>query len=209
MRYDALSLREYIRELGAGTAVPGGGSAAALSGSLAGALSSMVANLTLSRERFRDAWEEMERIGRSAEELANRCLDLAREDSKAYEGVLAAYQFPRGTEEEKETRRAAVRAAMKKAAEAPMETLRASERIMELAHAALKRGNPNCLTDAWAAVHLAWTAAAVAAANVRVNLPGMGDEELACGYREEVRVCLERIETRFKAAEKDFEAAMP
>lgn len=209
MRYDALSLREYVRALGAGTAVPGGGSAAALSGALAGALSAMVANLTLSREKYEDAWEEMERIGRNADEAATRCLDLACEDSEAYQEVLAAYRLPRGTEEEKETRRTAVRESMKKAADVPLETLRAAEKIMELAHAALKKGNPNCLTDAWAAVHLARAAAAVAAANVRINLPGTGDEELTRRYGGEVRECLQRIEIRFEAAEKDFEAAMP
>jgi methenyltetrahydrofolate cyclohydrolase len=209
MKYDVLSLREYVRALGAGTAVPGGGSAAALSGALAGALSAMVANLTLSREKYEDAWEEMERIGRMADEVANRCLDLACEDSEAYQGVLAAYRLPKGTEEEKETRRTAVRESMKKAADVPLETLRAAEKIMELAHAALKKGNPNCLTDAWAAVHLARAAAAVAAANVRINLPGTGDEDLTLRYGREVRECLERIESRFEAAVKDFEAAMP
>ena len=152
MKYDAMSLREYIEILGAGTAVPGGGSAAALSGALAAALAAMTANLTISKDKYRNVREEMDHLAAEARDLAGRCLGLAQADPDAYEGVMAAYRLPRETEEEKEARREAVRAAFKAAADVPFETLRTSERILKLAHAALKQGNINCLTDAWAAV---------------------------------------------------------
>lgn len=208
MRYDAMSLRGYVELLGAGTAVPGGGSAAALSGALAAALAAMTAGLTISKEKYRNVWEEMRQLSSEAQEMARRCLDLVQADPESYEGVMAAYRLPRETDEEKMTRREAVRAAFRKAADVPLETLRMSERILKLAHAALKQGNLNCLTDAWAGVCLARTAASVAAANVRVNLPGLEDEETASRYREEVREIIDRIERRFETAEKDFEAAM-
>jgi formiminotetrahydrofolate cyclodeaminase len=209
MQYDALTVREFVDALEAGTAVPGGGSAAALSGALASALAAMVANLTASKEKFKNVREEMERVATDAETLKDRFLDLVQEDPEAYEGVLAAYRHPKSTEDEKNARCTAIRKSMKKAADVPLETLRASERAMDLALLALKDGNPNCLSDAWAAVHLARTAASVAAANVLVNLPGIEDEHTASRYRQEVGECLGRMDVRFEEAANTFEAGMP
>ena len=41
---------------------PGGGSVAALCGALGAALSGMVANLTIGREKYQDSWKEMEEM---------------------------------------------------------------------------------------------------------------------------------------------------
>ena len=208
MKYDALTLCEYIDALGDGTAVPGGGSAAALSGALAAALAAMTANLTVSKEKYRNAWEEMKHLAAEARAMARRCLDLVQADPDAYEDVTAAYRLAKSSEEEKEARRVAVRAAFRKAADVPLETLKASEEILKLAHAALKQGNINCLTDAWAGVCLARTAASVAAANVLINLPGIEDEETTDRYRHEVKEYTDRIEKRFDDAQKDFDAVV-
>lgn len=193
LQLDQLSLHNFVRELSSSSATPGGGSVAALCGAMGAALSAMVARLTGGREKFRDAWEKMEQIKHGADEMAERFLLLAQEDAEAYQDVIAAFQLPKGTEEEKTLRGEALQEAMKNASSVPLETLRVSERLAQMAKEAVERGNPNAVTDACAAVHLAYTAAAVAAYNVRINLSTLKDDAFADGCKREVKEIVERM----------------
>ncbi len=209
MKFEEMTLREYLTELGAGTAVPGGGNVAALCGALAAALSTMVAKLTLGREKYRPAWEEVGAANDKAEELRERLIALAQEDSDAYLKVMAGYQLPKTTEAEKARRNEAIQAGLKAAAHAPLETLRAMDDLMSLADTVLRKGNPNTLTDAGAAIHLVHSAAYIAAANVRINLASIDDKVFCAESRNEVQNLLESIEARFHAACEYFESRLP
>jgi formiminotetrahydrofolate cyclodeaminase len=194
-----LSVHDFIAELGAGTPTPGGGSVAALCGALGSALATMVAKLTLGKERYRDGWAAMEEVRDAADELGRRFLDLIQEDTDAYQGVLASLRLPKGTEEEKASRQAALQAALKRAASAPLETLRASERLAHLAKASVEKGTPSALTDGAAAFHLARAAAGIAVANVKVNIAHIVDDRF-------VNECMSEVEERLRQVEALFEA---
>ncbi|HVO84070.1 MAG TPA: cyclodeaminase/cyclohydrolase family protein [Syntrophobacteria bacterium] len=194
MKFADLSVRDFIAALGAGTPTPGGGSAAALCGALGSALAAMVAGLTLGKERYRDGWATMEEVRRAADELGRRFLDLVQEDADAYQGVLASLRLPKATDEEKASRQTALQDALKRAASVPLESLRASERLAHLAKTAVEKGNPSALTDAGAALHLARAAAAIAAANVKVNLADIVDDQF-------VAECMRELEERVRQAE--------
>ncbi|MGW8223862.1 MAG: cyclodeaminase/cyclohydrolase family protein, partial [Syntrophobacteria bacterium] len=111
--------------------------------------------------------------------------------------------------EEKGARHKAIQEAMKNAARVPLETLRTSEKLIVLTKEAVERGNPNMLTDAGAALQLARTAAVVAAYNVRINLPGLQDEEFVTACKEEVEEELHRVETLFLEVDGYIEAKLP
>lgn len=209
MRLDQLSVRNFIQELGSGSATPGGGSAAALSGAMGAALSGMVARFTEGRERFRDAWEHMEGVKRRADELARRFLELVQHDADAYQEVLAALGLPKETAEQKALRQEALQKAMRKAAAVPMETLRLSERLIRMAKDAVERGNPGTITDAGAAVHLAHAAAAVAAYNVRINLSALKDDAFVEGCKREVEEILGRVKPLWAEANGSVDAYLP
>jgi len=194
VKFADLSVRDFIAALGAGTPTPGGGSAAALCGALGSALAAMVAGLTLGKERYRDGWATMEEVRRAADELGRRFLDLVQEDADAYQGVLASLRLPKATDEEKASRQTALQDALKRAASVPLESLRASERLAHLAKTAVEKGNPSALTDAGAALHLARAAAAIAAANVKVNLADIVDDQF-------VAECMRELEERVRQAE--------
>jgi formiminotetrahydrofolate cyclodeaminase len=194
LKLDQLSLRTFMQELSSGSATPGGGSVAALCGAMGAALSAMVARLTRGRERFGDAWERMGQIERTADDLVERFLLLAQQDTEAYREVMAALRFPRESEEEKSLRDEALQKAMKKATEIPLETLRFSEKLVQMAREAVEHGNPVTLTDAGAAVRLAHAAAAVAAYNVRINLAALKDNSFVEGCKKEVLEILGRME---------------
>lgn len=50
-----LSCKEFLTELASAAPAPGGGGGAAMAGALAAALASMVANLTIGKEKFATA----------------------------------------------------------------------------------------------------------------------------------------------------------
>jgi formiminotetrahydrofolate cyclodeaminase len=173
------------------------------------ALSAMVARFTVGKEEFRDAWESMEGIKQGADGLAERFLTLVQEDTDAYQEVLAALQLPKKTEKGKALRREAIQKAMKKASSVPLETLRASEKLIHMAKEVLEQGNPNTITDAGAAVQLAHTAAAVAAYNVRINLSSVKDNVFVEGCKREVEEILERIGVLWAKADGYLSAHLP
>jgi formiminotetrahydrofolate cyclodeaminase len=201
LKLDQLPLRTFMRELSSGSATPGGGSVAALCGAMGASLSAMVARLTLGREEFRNAWEGMKQVQEEADELAERFLLLAQQDTDAYQEVIAALKLPRETEGEKSYREESLQKAMKKAASVPLETLRLSERLIGIAQEAVEHGNPVTLTDAGAAVHLAHAAARVAGYNVRINLATLKDNSFVEGCKREVEEVLGRMEPLLSEAD--------
>jgi len=209
VRLEELSVRDFVEELGAGTPFPGGGAVAALSGSLAAALATMVARLTLGREKYQAVWDDIARADERAEALKHRFLALAQEDADAYGAVMAAYRLPKGSDAEKAVRREAVEHAMKTAARVPLETLEATVSLVEIAVEVLAKGNPNTLTDAGAALYLAHAAAAVAAANVRINLPAIRDEVFAKACKDQAASFMERVDGHFGEGVRCLEAMLP
>jgi formiminotetrahydrofolate cyclodeaminase len=194
VKLDQLSVREFITELSSGNPTPGGGSVAALCGALGAALSAMVANLTVDREKYEQTRNSMEEVKKTASNLSARFLELMQEDADTYQKVMAAFELPRETDEQITSRQAAIEEAMKKAATVPLETLRASEELIRVAREAVRGGNPNAITDAAAAVQLANTTAVVASYNVQINISRIKDQAFVAKCEKEVTDILARQE---------------
>jgi len=166
-----LSLAAFGDALASGAATPGGGSAAALAGSLAGGLVAMVARLT----------DGMAEIADEADGLRLDLLALVDEDAHAFDEVMAAFTLPKETEEQKATRSQAIQEGYRSATETPLRVCSSALRVLELAEQVAVRGNPNAVSDAGVAALLAETAVAGAALNARINLGSIKNEE----YRSE------------------------
>jgi formiminotetrahydrofolate cyclodeaminase len=172
-RFRDLTIGEFLERLSSAEPVPGGGSAAAVAGSLAAGLVSMVAQLSrrqqlLQHSHLHDFAES------EGQRLAVRLLQLADDDAAAYAAFAAALKLPRATLEESEARAAAKRRAARIAAEVPLQTVEVCLEVMKVAEALAGRCNVNASSDITVASLLAEAAAAGAAANVRVNLPSLG-----------------------------------
>lgn len=208
-QFRELPVFRYVEEVASPNPTPGGGSVAALCGALGAALSAMVAGITLKREKFKDAWNSMEKIRGEAEELSEIFLRLAEDDSKAYLRVLAAYGLPKGTEAEKAARQANLQEAFKKAAEVPLQTLRVVERLMRGVEKTIKEGNPNALNDAGAAAYIARAAGIIALQNIRTNLFNIRDASFVREYEEETRELMENIDGLFSRADAMVRERLP
>lgn len=197
LKLEQLSVHDFILELSSVSAAPGGGSVAALCGALGAGLSAMVSRLTKGRGKLKDNREPMEEFKRASDDLARRFLMLVQEDTDAYQQVMAALKLPKEREEQKASRQVAIDESMKRAARVPLETLRTSEKLINIAKDVVEQGNPIAITDAGAAVHLARTAGAIAAYNVRINLSNIKDEKFCSEYKKKVDETLKRMEILF------------
>ncbi|HKB28581.1 MAG TPA: cyclodeaminase/cyclohydrolase family protein, partial [Candidatus Limnocylindrales bacterium] len=125
--------------------------------------------------------------------LAARLLQLADEDAASYAAFAAALKLPRDTDEERDSRSAALRAAARTASEVPMECVETCLDVILAAESLAGRCNQNASSDLTVATLLAEAAARGAAANVRVNLPSVGDDAWAAKMESKVSEILERI----------------
>ena len=189
-----LSVKDYLAELGAGSAAPGGGSVAALSGALSAALCCMVARLTVGRKKYESAWPEMEQVIANAAAAGEHLQRLVDEDSQAYKKVMESLRLPRATAAETEARRLAVAEATRGAARVPLEVLRLLDGLLPCVKSAVARGNANCLSDARAAARTLQAAAGIAADNVRINLAALDDPDFCAAVGDETIALETRLE---------------
>lgn len=169
------SIRQFADELASSDPVPGGGSTAALAGALGAGLVSMVCNLTIGKEKYRDAEPKMREVLGETEALRQQMLDLLEADTQVYSKVIAAYRLPRATPEEKQARSKAIQAALRAAADVPLELARLSSKVVQLALPAAELGNPSAISDAAVGALLAASAFEGGALNVETNLGQISD----------------------------------
>jgi len=207
MRLQDLSVAAFLDRLAAGTPTPGGGSAAALAGALGGALLQMVCRLTIGRDEARPHEAALGALLGQAADLEKRLRDLVDEDALAYDQVMAALRLPKGTEEEKGVRRAALRRANAGATDTPLGTAEACHALLGLAAELAATGNRNALSDIGSAAQVIQAGLRGAVMNVRINLPGLGDPAQAAQFEARVGqleeegarrlvLCLERLAER-------------
>ena len=173
-----MTLIDFARELSSDSPAPGGGSVAALCGSLSAALSAMVAALTWSKKGLEAERPKMRDVGRRAQTLKDWFMEAVDADTEAFSAVIAARRLPRKTEEERAARDEAIELANQEATRVPLTVLERTLEALDLALVAAERGNPNSVSDAAVAGACALAAAEGAALNVRINLPSIATEDV-------------------------------
>ena len=180
------TLDGWLEELAGPNPVPGGGSAAALAGALAGALVAMVARLTIGRKAYAAVDERARAILGEADVLRGELRRLVDDDAAAYARVSAAYKVPKDAP----ARGAAIDTALLGAAVTPLDVARRAARLGELAREIGTIGNKNARSDAKVAEELARTAVVGALENVRVNVASMSDQKAGAGVLQEAEKLL-------------------
>jgi formiminotetrahydrofolate cyclodeaminase len=179
--YAREALPVYLDDAASGKPAPGGGSVSACVGALGAALTSMVCNLTIGKERFVGVDVRMREVLAASEAARARLQQLLQDDTTAYGGVLVAYRLPKDTPEQQAARHQAVQDGLVVAADVPLEICRVALEVCRLAKVAAELGNPNAVTDAGIGALLGEAAVVGAALNVRINL---GSIENAAYVRE-------------------------
>lgn len=170
-------LKSFIDNTAKGTPTPGGGSVAALVGSLGAALLCMVGNFTIGKPKYKSVEKDVKEILAEVGKLKESLFVLIREDMEAYEKFSRASQMPKDTPPMREKRKQVLQKTLKEAAEVPWRISQASLQVIELAEKLLPKGNPNLITDVGVGVLLAEAALKSAVLNVKINLSFIKDEE--------------------------------
>jgi len=195
-------LRNFMDKLASKSPEPGGGSVAALVGSLGAALVSMVSNLTLGKEKYKEVQPQIEALLKESEKLRGEMQDLIQKDTEAYGSLSEVYKMPKNTDIEKTARTAKMQEALKKACQVPFEIGLKSLDVAKLAERAAEIGNVAAVSDAGVAVLLAQACVQSAALNVKINVNSIKDES----YNKETWSRMEGLLKQVASLEKSVMA---
>ena len=195
-----LTLKAFADETASESPAPGGGSIAAYVGALGVSLGTMVANLSSHKPGWDERWEEFSHWAEKGAKLQQELLTLVDEDTIAFNKIMAAFGLPKGNDEEKKIRTAAIGAATRYAIEIPMKVLSLSTETLDVIKAMAKECNPNSVTDAGVGALCARTAVKGAYLNVRVNAATYNDKK----FVEEVLEKGKQLEAKAEALEKEI-----
>jgi methenyltetrahydrofolate cyclohydrolase len=184
------SLQVFLDELASKASTPGGGSAAAIMGSMGAALVGMVCNLTINKKAYEAVDAEMKDVLQQAEALRAQLTDMMRRDIEAFDLVMAAYGLPKETEAEKTARSLTIQSALKAATDVPLACARASAEVIALSRVVAEKGNKNVVSDAGVAVLAAYAALKSSALSVRVNTGAIRDARFVERSLAELEVVL-------------------
>lgn len=181
-----MTLEDFCAKTASSEPAPGGGSVAALAGALAASLAEMVARLTADKKGYESAAAEMNGLIPRAAALRKELLDGITRDSTSFNAYMEALSLPKGTDEQKETRRQAMQNALKKAAEVPLQVAATAAKVMPMASVLVKKGNKNAVTDGLVAAMMTRTAVLGALLNVKINLGSIRDEAYVAGMKKTI-----------------------
>jgi len=170
----AMPIHAFTDEVSRDTPAPGGGSIAALAGSLGAALASMVANLA---QGGPDAEKDARLIvlAERAQILKDRLMVAVDADTNAFNAFMDARRLPDGTPEQKAARQVAMQAGLKVAIDVPLDTAKASLAALELAGEVARLGKVASISDAAVGAQMAYAGVRGGIWNVVINLKDITD----------------------------------
>ena len=194
----------FLHSIAAGSATPGGGSAAAFAGAMGAALVAMVARLTVGKKKYADVDERMQEITSRADILRDALQKAVKLDAQAFDSVMAAFRMPKKSAQEKTARADEIERATHVAAEVPLQVCRDAVEVLALAAEVAEKGNKNALSDAGSAGAMANACLQAAGLNVKINAASVSDREAAQSWIDE----LAHLETQAAQAGKALSATL-
>ncbi len=194
------TLSAFAEQLAARTPTPGGGSQAAYLAASGAALVSMAFRYT-SGEKFAAVESAMVERAKQLDLVRIRALELVDLDSRAYDGVTAAFALPKTNDSQKSERAASVQAALKHALEVPFETMQIALSALRLAGVGAPEINKNLASDCAVGAKCLAVAVDGAFLNVKINALAIKDNEYASKKLAAAQAM--RVEARELAANVD------
>ena len=186
-----LDIKKYMENLASNLPAPGGGSASALAGAQGISLVMMVAELTVGKEKYKE-WEPYcQKAISDGAAIQKNFLKAIDDDTDAYNKVGAAFKLPKNTDEEKAARSRAIQVATVLATRVPLRTMEISLDALKVAESLIGKSNPNCSSDIGVGALNLKAALMGAWLNVKINLPGIKDENLKNELFEKGKALLE------------------
>ncbi|KAK2508444.1 hypothetical protein MC885_016580 [Smutsia gigantea] len=182
-------LRTFIREVGARSAAPGGGSVAAACAALGAALACMVGLMTYGRRQFEALDGAVRRLVPPLHAASAALSALVDADARAFEGCLDAMKLPKNTAEERHRRSAALQEGLRQAVAVPLQLAETVASLWPVLQELALCANPTCRSDLQVAAKALETGVFGAYFNVIVNLTDIADDE----FKEQAVVACDAV----------------
>lgn len=192
-----MTIEGFVEQLASAAPTPGGGSVSALVAALSGALSCMVANITLSKT----ADLELASWRSALVEGYKGALGDIQRDIEAYRDVVEAQKQPKGSE----ARTTAVQGALKKAAVVPLEIAGRAISLLHLALQVAPHARSSYASDLAVANILGLAAVRSALLNVETNLRYIKDDSFVQRFTQLVA----EMKSDAEATSARIEKALP
>ena len=177
-----ITVTEFSDLLASDAPAPGGGSVAALCGSLAAALGSMVANLTYNKKGYKEHNEKMNTVAKDMQVRRAELLHLIDEDTNAFNIMMAAMKAQNaakkaGNPDEIAAADKNMDEANKYAISVPLHVLEKTYELLPNLKIVGEFGNINAASDAGVGALLVQAGVKAAALNVKINLKNFAKDD--------------------------------
>ncbi len=179
------TLREFIEQIAARTAAPGGGSAAAAIAAIGAALGTMVARLTYGVRKFEHLDKYMREIIPPLYDATNALIPMIDADTNAFNDYMEALRLPKKTAEDIAVRAEAMQKGLKKAIEVQLATMKLGDSAWEAMAGITRHGNPASASDVEVGARALEAGIWGAYRNVLINLPEITDEAFKAAIKAE------------------------
>jgi len=180
-------MKEFIDTLASKEPTPGGGGAAALVGTVAAALCSMVANLTTGKKKYEQYQEDIDRILAYLEEVIPEINGYIEKDAEAFAPLAEAYKIPKDDPKRAEIMEKALLAA----AVVPMELAGKLYDLIPVMEELEEKGSKMALSDVAVAAVCCKAAMEGAVMNVYINTKSLTNPLISGGLNKKAKKLVE------------------
>lgn len=189
-----MSVRGFIEEIAARTSAPGGGSASAAIAAIGSGLGAMVAKLTQGVRKFESRDKKMQSAIPVLHEITKSLITMIDKDTSAFNEYMEGLRMPKGTKEEKATRKAKMQSGLQTAIKVPLNTMQLADKAWEPLVITAEFGNPASKSDVQVGAKALKTGIWGAYQNVLINMTDIEDEH----FKEKTLAEAAAIEERSK-----------
>ncbi len=176
-------MERFLTELASKAPIPGGGGAAALMGSLAAALGSMVGNLTTGKKKYEQYQQDIERILSVLQDSLWEIYEYIEKDAQAFEPLAKAYKIPR----DQPGREELMEEVTLQAAKVPLDLTKKLYGIILLLEELEIKGSRLAISDVAVAASCLTSALESAVMNIYINTRSLKNRKLAEEINEEAK----------------------
>lgn len=188
MRFEDKKINEFTEVLASKEAVPGGGGASALVGSIGIALGNMVGSLTTGKKKYVDVEEDIQRLMAEGESLRIELLSMMDKDAEAFAPLAKAYGIPKDDPSRDEV----MEKALDVACQAPMDIMRTVCKALDVIKDFAAKGSALAISDAGVGAVCCKAALQGASLNVFINTKSMKDRTKAEALEAEANEMLDK-----------------
>ena len=188
MRFEDKKINEFTEVLASKEAVPGGGGASALVGSIGMALGNMVGSLTIGKKKYADVEEDIQALMTEGENLRIELLSMMDKDAEAFAPLAKAYGIPKDDPSRDEV----MEKALDVACQAPMDIMRTVCKALDVIKEFAAKGSALAISDAGVGAVCCKAALQGASLNVFINTKSMKDRAKAEALEAEANEMLDK-----------------